>query len=113
MRMRRIGVVVMLVAGLTIAAAAPAAAVTVRGSGRRWRPATVNIDRGDRVRWRGISGHHTVTAYGGNWSYNRQLHAGMSVSRRFNMRGTYRFRCMFHSTLSGSNCNGMCGKVRV
>lgn len=113
MVVRRIGVVVMLVAGLTIAAAAPAAAVTIRGSGTRWTPATVNINRGDRVRWRAVSGHHTVTAYGGNWSYNQQLHMGSSVSRRFSMSGTFRFYCRRHGSVSGGNCSGMCGKVRV
>ena len=114
MEMRRIGVVLVLVAFLAIAAAAPASAVTIKARGQRWRPPSVNIDRGDRVRWRYVSGsHHTVTAYGGGWSYNRQLHPGTSVSRRFRHRGIFKFRCTIHSTLSGGNCSGMCGRVRV
>lgn len=112
--MRRIGVVVVLVAGLTIAAATPALAVTIRGSGTRWMPARVNIARGDLVRWRAVSGSHTVKAYGGNWRFfSGRLNPGQSASRRFRQRGTFRFRCTFHSTLSGGTCSGMCGRVRV
>jgi plastocyanin len=113
--MRRIGVVVALVASLTVAAAMPASALTarIRGSGTRWRPSSVDIARGDRVRWIGVSGQHTVTAFGGNWRFNRSLPPGASVSRRFNTRGVFRFRCRFHSSLSGGMCSGMCGRVRV
>jgi plastocyanin len=113
MRIRRLGVVAVLVAGVTVAAAAPSSAVTIRGSGNRWRPARVDIDRGDRVRWRAVSGTHIVRAYGGNWTFSERLSPGESTARRFRQRGTYRFFCSIHGNVAGGDCSGMCGRVRV
>jgi plastocyanin len=113
MGMRRLGVTVMVTAGLTLAATSPAAAVTIKGSGSQWSPARVDIDRGDRVRWRAVSGTHTVRAYGGNWTFSERIAAGESVSRRFRRTGTYRFFCSIHGNVSGGTCTGMCGRVRV
>ena len=113
MTSRRNIATVALVGLLTIAAAVPATAVTIRGSGRQWRPARVNIDRGDRVRWRSASGNHNVRAYGGNWTYSRSLSEGASVSRRFRQRGTFRFFCSLHGSVTGGTCTGMCGRILV
>jgi len=113
MTTRRIVVTITLAALLAIGAVAPATAVTIRGSGTQWRPARVNIDRGDRVRWRAASGNHTVRAYGGNWRFSRELAQGESVARRFRQRGTYRFFCSIHGSVSAGQCTGMCGRVRV
>lgn len=109
----RVALTGLLAVCLTIVAATPAAAVTIRGSGTRWRPARVDIDRGDRVRWRAVSGNHTVRAYGGNWTFRERLDQGETVSRRFRQRGTYRFYCSIHGNVSGGTCSGMCGRVRV
>ncbi|MEX1264663.1 MAG: hypothetical protein WEE66_12165 [Actinomycetota bacterium] len=113
MTTRRTIATLALVALLAIGAAAPATAVTIRGSGTQWRPARVNIDRGDRVRWRAVSGNHTVRAYGGNWRFSRQLSQGGSVGRRFRQRGTYRFFCSVHGSVISGQCSGMCGRIRV
>lgn len=86
---------------------------TVRASGTRWSPTTVRISRGDTIKWRGVSGSHTVSAYGGNWTFNKQLSTGDVEDRTFRRAGTFRFRCMFHSTLTNGRCSGMCGKVVV
>ena len=113
MGLRRLGVTVILAVGVTVAAMSPATAVTIRGSGTQWSPARVSIDRGDRVRWRAVSGTHTVRAYGGNWTFSERINAGESVSRRFRRAGTYRFFCSIHGNVSGGDCTGMCGRVRV
>jgi plastocyanin len=113
MGMRWLGVTAVLAAGLTVAAMSPAAAVTIRGSGGQWSPARVNIDRGDGVRWRAVSGAHTVRAYGGNWTFSERIAAGESVSHRFRRTGTYRFFCSIHGDVTGGTCTGMCGRVRV
>jgi plastocyanin len=110
---RRLVVGVALASTLTAATAIPASGATVRGSGTRWRPASVDIDRGDRVRWRAVSATHTVRAYGGNWTFSERLSAGESASRRFRQRGTYRFFCSIHGDVIAGNCTGMCGRVRV
>ena len=86
---------------------------TVRAVVTHWSPTTVRISTGDVIKWRGVSGTHTVTAYGSNWTYNRNLSTGDVVSRRFRQVGTFTFRCMFHSTLTNGQCSGMCGKVVV
>jgi plastocyanin len=86
----------------------------VKGIGAgHWSPTTVRISTGDSIRWRAVSNTHTVTAYGGNWTFNRTLTVGSSATFRFAHAGTYRFRCRFHSTLIDGHCSGMCGKVTV
>lgn len=94
--------------------ATPARATkTVRAIVSHWSPTTVRISRGDVIKWRGVSGTHTVSAYGGNWHFNKDLSSGDVVGRTFGRAGTFTFRCMFHSTLSNGHCSGMCGKVVV
>ena len=94
--------------------ATPARATkTVRAIVSHWTPTTVRISTGDVIKWRGVSGTHTVTAYGGNWSFNKDLSTGDVEDRRFRRAGTFKFRCQFHSTLTNGHCSGMCGKVVV
>jgi plastocyanin len=86
----------------------------VKGIGTgHWSPATVTISAGDSIKWKAVNNRHTVTAYGGHWRFNQQLSVGHPVSFRFTRAGTYRFRCLFHSTLVSGQCQGMCGKVVV
>jgi plastocyanin len=93
---------------------APARATkTVRASGVSWSPATVRISRSDVIKWRAVSGTHTVTAYGDNWSFNKDLSTGDVEDRTFRRAGTFRFRCTIHSSLANGQCSGMCGKVVV
>lgn len=114
MNVRRIGVVMALVVGVTIAGTEPAgAAARIAGRGVSWNPARVTIDRGERVRWRAVSGNHTVRAYGGNWRFSKRIDQGEAVGRRFRQRGRYRFFCSIHGNVSGGTCTGMCGRVRV
>jgi len=86
---------------------------TVKGVVSHWSPTTVRISAGDTIRWKAVSGSHTVTAYSGNWAFDRSLSQGTTLHRRFTHAGTYRFRCTFHSTLVNGVCSGMCAKVVV
>lgn len=86
---------------------------TVKGIITHWSPTTVRISRGDTIKWKAVSGTHTVTAYGSNWTFNHDLATGQVEDRTFRQAGTFRFRCMFHSTLTNGHCTGMCGKVVV
>lgn len=113
MSVRRTVAVLVLTGGIAAASAAPALGVTIRGSGSRWRPSSVRIDTGDRVRWRAVSGTHTVRAFGGGWRFSERIEPGDPVSRRFNASGTYRFFCSIHGRVAGDECTGMCGRVRV
>jgi plastocyanin len=93
---------------------APARATrTVKGIVTHWSPSTVAISTGDTIRWKSVVGTHSVTAYGGHWTFNHDMLAGQSVHRIFRRAGTFRFRCTFHSTLTNGGCSGMCGKVVV
>ena len=113
MTMRRTLATLTVAVLLTVGAAAPVAAVTIRGEGTRWRPSSVDIARGDRVRWRAVLGNHNVRAYGGNWTYFRVIGQGESVARRFRTRGTFRFFCTIHGDVAAGQCTGMCGRVLV
>jgi plastocyanin len=85
----------------------------VKGVVTSWSPSTIRISDGDTIKWKSVSGTHTVTAYGGNWNYNHALNQGSTVARKFTQTGTFKFRCTFHSSLVGNSCTGMCGKVVV
>lgn len=87
---------------------------TVKAISAHWSPATVRISAGDTIKWKAISNApHTVTAYGGNWTFNKLLGQGAVRHHRFARAGTFLFRCRFHSTMSNGHCSGMCGKVVV
>ena len=86
---------------------------TVRAIVTHWSPTIVRISTGDTIKWKAVSGTHTVTAYGGNWAFNHGLATGQVEDRRFRRAGTFRFRCTIHSTLTNGQCSGMCGKVVV
>jgi plastocyanin len=96
-----------------LAAPAVAGPRVIKGLSTRWSPASVTIERGTVVRWKGVSAIHNVYSYGSNWSFAESLPVGGSVRRRFTRRGTFRFYCTIHASLSGSQCTGMCGTVRV
>lgn len=105
-----------LVTSLAVAGAADGA-VLVRGvstdAGFRWRPKTVSVATGTKVVWKAVEGSHTVTSYKGPWSKNTTIAPGATTSFTFRQAGTYRYRCLFHSTLASGACSGMCGKVVV
>lgn len=82
----------------------------------RWMPNDRHASRGDRIVWRNPTGNaHTVTAYSNNWDKNVTIAPGERTSKRFRRRGEYLYRCTRpgHSTLSGGECNGMCGRIHV
>ena len=117
--MGRLKLLIPAIALVTIFAMAPVAnsAVVVKGvstsSGFRWRPKIMDIASGTKVVWKAVDGSHTVTAYKGAWSKNTTINQGQSTSFTFNNSGVYKFRCLFHSTLTNGVCSGMCGKVVV
>ncbi len=107
-------VVTCLVLALVMSSSVSAATYRVRARGVRFRPAALSVPVGSRVVWRIIDGTHTVTATSNNWNKSTGLlGAGSRTKFRFERRGTYRYRCTVHSTLSDGNCNGMCGRVVV
>lgn len=102
-------------AGIALWQAGPAAAAaaTVQARCDFFSPATKSVAKGTKVIWRSVCDDHTVTSYGGNWAKNTVLDQGQSTSKTFAAKGTFRYRCRFHSDLEGSTCSGMCGKVVV
>ncbi|MBA3363382.1 MAG: hypothetical protein H0T07_03135 [Actinobacteria bacterium] len=108
-----------LAAGLTFGTSGIADAVTVgvRGvfNGTRfvWSPQTRSIVPGMTIRWRAVDGSHNVKSRGSNWSYFRNLPNGTSVPRTFNRRGTFRYFCTIHGSVTNGVCSGMCGRIVV
>lgn len=121
MRFRRILVSALaLVALVVVAAPSPADTSRVRAKGSpgsfRWAPDFRHITKGDKIVWKnGTSYTHTVTAYKGDWSKNTTVPAGERTSFKFRKTGQFLFRCtqQGHSSLSGGECNGMCGEIHV
>ena len=88
--------------------ASPATGATtrVRAKDNFFRPRTITVERGTRVKWvnRG-SNPHTTTSTKGLW--DKDLPVGGSASRVFRKVGTFRYVCTIHEDL------GMRGKVVV
>ena len=45
----------------------------VKAMSASWSPSTIRISRNDTIKWKAVTGSHTVTAYGGNWQFNHSL----------------------------------------
>ena len=103
--------------GLLLSPAAHGDTYTIRAtSTNSWNPDFRHITKGNRIRWRNPSTNfsdHVVKSYGNNWSKNVRLDPGEATRKRFRRTGAFKYRCTIHSTLSGGNCNGMCGVVHV
>ena len=108
-----------IMAASLIAAAAPApfanASVTITATTTaHWRPASVTIVHGTKINWHAQAGlSHTVHAYGGNWTFAKNLPSGSTVSHVFGAKGTFRFYCTIHGSLVNGVCVGMCGVIKV
>lgn len=90
----------------------------IRGVGNyysspHWSPSVARVAHGATIEWLAVTNHHHISAYGGNWTYNRVLANGAHVDRRFASAGTFLFRCTIHSSLVNGVCQGMCGKIIV
>ena len=107
---RAIARLLVLVLALS-AIAVPAGARTdeARGGGRvrvrivdnRFAPRRIEIPRGTRVRWVNRGGNpHTTTSNTGLWD-SGTLSSGERFTRRFGQRGTFRYHCEIHPTMTG------------
>lgn len=74
--------------------------VTVTIKGFKFKPATINVSRGDRVVWVNRDRvPHTATRRG---SFDTgRIKSGGAVAVRFNSRGTYRYICSLHPEMTG------------
>ena len=94
----------LLVLGSASASSAPSAnasrSVTVTIKGFKFRPATINASKGDRVVWiNRDSAPHTATR-GGSFDTGK-IKSGKAVAVKFNARGTYRYFCSIHPEMTG------------
>jgi plastocyanin len=120
-RSGRIAVLAALSVGIAFLFPAPSLGDTfrIRMAGAfenyRYEPDFRRIVKNDRIRFKNPDSQplHTVTAYGGNWRYDKTLSGGEKVVRRFRRRGVFTFRCRFHSEMKSGVCEGMCGEIRV
>jgi plastocyanin len=114
---RSLPVVAAVVLALSSSLPAQAATVVKAGAGTTctsFKPAKVSIAKGTKVVWKDVCRSHTVTSYSKNWSKDTTLSSvGQTTSFRFLKKGTFKYRCRFHSSLVNGVCSGMCGKVVV
>jgi plastocyanin len=69
--------------------------------GNRFRPATLTIARGARVRWVNRDNvSHTTTSNTGLWA--ETLSPGERFVRRFRRAGEFDYRCTFHTGMIGT-----------
>lgn len=121
MTFRRIFVPVLaIVALMAVATPTPAETSRVKASGSpgsyRWQPDFRHITKGDKIVWKNPTGAtHTVTAYSGQWNKDSTVASGNRTTFKFTNKGTFLFRCTQpgHSSVSGGECNGMCGEIHV
>ena len=112
-RFRKLAVGAAVVAAVTGQMLPAQASTTVTAKCNFFSPKAVTVSRGATVTWKAVCRSHTITSYSSNWSKNTTLHTGQTTSRVFDATGLYRFRCRFHSSVSGGACSGMCGSVKV
>ena len=114
--------VVALVTACLVAVAGPAGGgkVRIKAAGStgsyEWSPMFKHIVKGTVVIWKNpTSAGHKVTAYTSNWTKDSSVPSGESTRKRFKKPGLYGYRCTIpgHSSMNGSECNGMCGEVHV
>ncbi|MFP5297577.1 MAG: hypothetical protein ACLGHL_01140 [Actinomycetota bacterium] len=82
---------------------------------RTWNPEFKHVEPGTRIVWKNPTARvHTVTAYGGGWSKDATLAKnGGKTAKTFKNEGTFKYRCIKHSTVTAGDCSGMCGVVHV
>jgi plastocyanin len=69
--------------------------------GDRFRPATLEVSRGTRVRWVNRDNvDHTTTSNDGLWS--ARLDPGEVFARRFRRAGEFGYRCTLHFGMRGT-----------
>lgn len=74
----------------------------VRIVDNRFRPATITVERGTRVRWRNAGRRtHTVTADDRSFDSGR-LAPGERFARRFRATGTFPYHCTVHPRMTGT-----------
>jgi plastocyanin len=110
----RIAVVAATAIALVVPASAAEARVDPRGTGplgtaaqrvrmvdgNRFRPRTVAVSRGTRVRWVNRDNvSHTTTSNTGIW--DATLSPGERFARRFRRAGEFDYRCTLHTGMVG------------
>ncbi|HSJ50192.1 MAG TPA: cupredoxin domain-containing protein, partial [Actinomycetota bacterium] len=74
----------------------------VRIVDNRFRPRSVTVERGTRVRWSNAGRNaHTVTADNGSFD-SGPLAPGDRFRRRFRRVGTFTYHCTIHPRMSGT-----------
>ena len=69
--------------------------------GNRFRPPTLTVTRGTRVRWVNRDNvSHTTTSNTGIW--DATLSPGERFARRFRRAGEFDYRCTFHTGMIGT-----------
>ena len=104
---------------LALGSPAVGAAVKIKAKGSpgnfKFDPEYPHVEKGSKVAWKNATSYaHRLAFYKGRWAGKSfDLPANGSFSKKPKKGGKYFYRCSFHSSLSGDNCNGMCGAFHV
>lgn len=80
-------------------------------TGSQFEPRNISIDPGATVTWTNEDGYaHTVTSASNNWSFDKEVSAGGSVSYTFEKSDVYDVYCKFHGS---AELTGMSMKIAV
>jgi plastocyanin len=82
---------------ITLLAATPAAARTVKVRDDSFKPKTVTVSKGTTVTWKWVGSHsHNVTVTKGPVRFHSALKSSGTFKRKMKKRGTYKIICTIH-----------------
>jgi plastocyanin len=91
---------VLFIATVTAASVSAQKTVDVSIKDNAFNPASVQISKGDTVKWTNMdSADHTVK---GSTFNSGIIHKGQSYEFRFNTAGTFNYVCSIHPTMKGT-----------
>ena len=72
-------------------------------AGGAFSPSFASISLGDRIEWKNAAStaRHTITSTSTNWNVNRDLAPGDTFGVTFPSTGTFGYRCLYHSSMTG------------
>lgn len=80
-------------------------------TGSQFQPPNIHVDVGTTVTWTNDDGYeHTVSSASENWSFDKSVPGGESVTYTFEESAVYDVYCTIHG---GSDLSGMSMKVGV
>ena len=100
---RKLVVVLALVVTLVVASSTAAFAKgVVRIPSLKFKPANISVSKGEKVVWKNTDDvGHNVSSTSSNWSKNTNVASGARTSFTFKKKGTFKYKCAIHPSMTG------------